>query len=63
MALVPIGGDVDKLYKKLEKDVETKAVLAKGVAGDLLVRIRFSQDYELLQLQELEAYLNTQEDV
>lgn len=60
MALEPIGGDVDKLYESLEKDAKKLDQLAQDITDDLLVRIRFSQDYDLIQLQNLEQYLQAE---
>lgn len=58
----PIGGDLDKEYKKLEKDSEKLDSLAQGVTVTYLDKVYRSMLADQLALEELRLYLDLVEE-
>ncbi len=54
----PIGGDLDKAYRQLEKDAKKLDSLAQGVASTYLDRVYRSMLVDQIALEELRLYLD-----
>ncbi len=54
----PIGADLDKIYKQVEKDAQKLDSLAQGVATTYLDKVYQSMVVDQLALEELRLYLD-----